>query len=286
VEIRRTTPADLDAVFDLLTARSVAAFGASELERAQLASVWELEHTDRLVATDGGVVGYAALDAAHEVVIAARDDDVNDALLRAVEVLARARGFTTLAATVVPEDIPFHALVGRSAFAHHNDVLRMWRQLDGDLPPAVWPDGVGVRSYTDADAPMVHALLDGVYSAWDETYVPRPHEDWLQWMTKHDEFDPGLWFLAERDGALVACALHWKEHMRRGWVKDIVVQENQRGHGLGKALLHHGFAEYARRGVERVGLKVDAGNPTGAPQLYERVGFVIDRRYGTWVKRL
>jgi mycothiol synthase len=64
------------------------------------------------------------------------------------------------------------------------------------------------------------------------------------------------------------------------------VRESERGRGLGKALLHHGFAEYARRGVERVGLKVDAGNPTGAPQLYERVGFVIDRRYGTWVKRL
>jgi ribosomal protein S18 acetylase RimI-like enzyme len=35
-----------------------------------------------------------------------------------------------------------------------------------------------------------------------------------------------------------------------------------------------------------VGLKVDADNPTGAPRLYERVGFVTDRRYGIWAKRL
>ena len=35
-----------------------------------------------------------------------------------------------------------------------------------------------------------------------------------------------------------------------------------------------------------VGLKVDADNPTGAPQLYERVGFVIDRRYTIWSKAL
>ena len=47
--------------------------------------------------------------------------------------------------------------------------------------------------------------------------------------------------------------------------------------GLGKALLQHGFREYARRGAARVGLKVDATNPTGAPQLYERVGFVTDQ---------
>ena len=278
VEIRASTPVDIDAVFDLLTARSVAAFGSSELERDQFAPVWELAHTDRLVATDGRVVGYASLDAAHEVVVAARDDDVNDALLRAVEVRARARGFDTLVAIVVPQDVPFHGLVTRAGFSHHNDVLRMWRPLDGEIPEASWPDGVLVRTYADADAPTVHALLDETYSAWDDTHVARPHDDWLQWMTKHEEFDPDLWFLVERDGALVACALHWKEHAGRGWVKDIVVRETERGRGLGKALLQHAFADYARRGAERVGLKVDAGNPTGAVQLYERLGFVTDRR--------
>ncbi len=57
------------------------------------------------------------------------------------------------------------------------------------------------------------------------------------------------------------------------------MRENERGRGLGKALLRHGFNAYRDRGAERVGLKVDADNPTGAPQLYERVGFVVDRRY-------
>jgi ribosomal protein S18 acetylase RimI-like enzyme len=105
-------------------------------------------------------------------------------------------------------------------------------------------------------------------------------------MTRHDEFDPALWFLVERDGELVACALHWKEHQRRGWVKDIVVRERERGRGIAKALLHTGLRAYAERGAERVGLKVDSTNPTGAPQLYEKVGFVTDRRYGIWTKAL
>ena len=34
------------------------------------------------------------------------------------------------------------------------------------------------------------------------------------------------------------------------------------------------------------GFKVDADNPTGAPQLYQRVGFVVDRRYAIWSKKL
>ena len=47
----------------------------------------------------------------------------------------------------------------------------------------------------------------------------------------------------------------------------------------------HGFREWAARAAQ-VGLKVDATNQTGAPQLYERLGFVIDRRYEIWLKRL
>jgi len=38
-----------------------------------------------------------------------------------------------------------------------------------------------------------------------------------------------LWFLVERDGELVACAIHWKEHGRRGWLKDIAVHASERG---------------------------------------------------------
>ena len=38
--------------------------------------------------------------------------------------------------------------------------------------------------------------------------------------------------------------------------------------------------------MKQVGLKVDSTNPTGAPRLYERLGFVTDQRLGIWVKRL
>ncbi len=36
------------------------------------------------------------------------------------------------------------------------------------------------------------------------------------------------------------------------------MRESERGRGLGAALVRQGFAEFARRGVARVGLKVDA----------------------------
>ena len=157
----------------------------------------------------------------------------------------------------------------------------MWRVLDGDLPEPRWPEGVAVRAYVPADAVGVKALLDDAYAAWDDAYVMRTQNEWQRWMTQHDEFDPELWFLVERAGSLVACALHWKESNGRGWVKDLVVRESERGRGLAKALLHLGFRSYAARGVERVGLKVDSRNPTGALQLYERLGFVVDPTFSS-----
>jgi len=137
---------------------------------------------------------------------------------------------------------------------------------------------VSVRTYEPRDAETVHALLDEAYSSWDGHYVRLANADWVAWMTEDAEFDPTAWFLAESGDELLGCALHWTT----GWLKDLAVRETERGRGLGTALLLHGFTEFARRGVPRIGLKVDAANPTGAIKLYERHGFVADRREGIW----
>lgn len=285
--IRDASADDVDAIYDLLTARSRAAFGVSQVQRDEIVRGQRIDGNESWVAVEeGSIVGHALLNSAHDIFIAAVDAGVNDALLGRAEASARSRGFDFLTVYAVAEDEPLWALVERSGFSHDRDVLRMWRVLDGELPEPGWPDGVAVRAFAATDGERVKALLDASYAGWDDTYAVRPYDDWLAFMTDHDEFDPSLWFLVERSGELVACALHWKESNARGWVKDIVVLESERGHGLGKALLHHAFRAYAERGVERVGLKVDSTNPTGAPQLYEKVGFVIDQRLAIWIRRL
>lgn len=286
-ELRPATLDDFDAAFDVLDAQSRAAFGSSEVEREHVRRGFELPATDRWVTVDEGrITGYATLDEAHELTLATRDPHVADALLARAEARARERGFDRIEVIAVREDAPLYELVQRGGFTLEREIQRMWRPLNGDLPEPQWADGVTMRTYTDADGERVHQLLDELYAGWDPEYVARSHDGWLTFMTQHDEFDPSLWFLVERDGELVACALHWKEHQRRGWVKDIVVRESERGRGIAKALLQHAFRTYAARDVESVGLKVDSNNPTSALQLYERTGFVTDRRYGIWAKRL
>jgi mycothiol synthase len=285
--IRAANWDDFEEVVGLLAARSRAAFGVANVTADEVRNRWELPGYDRWVAADGDrITGYAALDATQDVSHAAVDPDVGDALFERVAKRGRERGFESLSVIAVPDDAPLWSLVQRHGLEHNRDVLRMWRELNGDLAEPHWADGVQVRTYTDADGERVHALLDEAYAGWDPSYVARSHEGWLAFMTGHDNFDPALFFLVERDGDLVACALHWKEFDGQGWVKDIVVRESERGQGLGKALLQHAFRAYAERGVTRVGLKVDSTNPTGAPQLYERLGFVTDQRLSVWIKRL
>jgi ribosomal protein S18 acetylase RimI-like enzyme len=287
LDIRDATAADVDGVFELLVFRSRAAFGISEVTRSQLQEDLERRVADRWVARAAGLInGYAQLGTDGEFGIVTGDGAVADELLRRIEERARARALPSISITVPAEDEAVHALVRRSGFAVEGETLRMWRTLDGELPSVEVPAGVSIRTYRDADARAIHALLDGAYAGWDPHYTPLPHDEWLAFMTEHSEFDPALWLVAERGADLAGCALHWKEQRGRGWLKDVAVAASERGRGLAKALLVHGLATYAARGAERVGLKVDAANPTGAPQLYARLGFVTDRRFETWRKGL
>src|SRR5438093_1559987 len=103
MQIREAQPDDLDAIFELLTARSRAAFGVSQVQREFVAADFKLAGTDQWVAVDDdGVVGYATLTSAQDLTHAARDSVVGDALLERAEKRARERGFYFIAITAVP----------------------------------------------------------------------------------------------------------------------------------------------------------------------------------------
>src|SRR5258708_36608448 len=79
-EIRPVTEDDFDAVFDLLTARSRAAFGIASEQPAFLRQRWDAPSTDNWVAVAGGAIaGYASLDENQDFVHPAKDPDAGDA---------------------------------------------------------------------------------------------------------------------------------------------------------------------------------------------------------------
>ncbi len=283
MEIRPATWDDLEQAAGLLAAQSRAASGIAAVGIEDVRSQWELPSfevgRDNLVAERGGkVVGYAAVGSGQSLALAAFDDEPADELLERIAARASERGFRMLHLTVVSDTDPRARLVRRHPFELHTETIVMWRRLGAGLEEPLRPPGVVLRTFEPADAVAVHALLDEAYRGWDRHYAPMEHDDWVRWMTGDIEFDPTVWWLAERDGELAGCALYWSG----GWLKDLAVRASERRQGLGAVLVGLGLADLARRGVRRVGLKVDAGNPTGAIALYERLGFVSERREATW----
>lgn len=204
------------------------------------------------------------------------------ALLERIEAQARKQAVPQLAFVIPEWDEPAWRAYEQSGFTLATEVLKLEVELSAAPPEPAPPDGVILRTYSDADAHAVRELLDAAYADWDETYVPFAHDDWLSFMTQHDSFDPACWFLAEEDADLVGVCLTWKE----GWIKDVAVVPAARGRGLGGTLLRHAFASLYGRGVRRIGLKVDAHNPTSALRLYERLGMKVVERYRHYVKKL
>jgi ribosomal protein S18 acetylase RimI-like enzyme len=276
--IRRGSWDDFDAVYALIATPS----SKPEFLRSRW-NVPSFEPERHLwLAVNGGLaVAFGALYMPDDAVV--RGDPAQiPALLERIEEQARTEDVPQLAFILPDTDEPAVRAYRDYGFEVATNVLQMEVDLTEPPPPALFPAGVGVRTYTAEDARAVQELLDAAYSAWDDAYVPMAHEDWLAFMTEHASFDPTCWWLAEADGELAGVCLTWRE----GWIKDIATTQSWRGRGLGKALLLHALAEHRARGNPKVGLKVDDRNPTGAIQLYERCGFRVDRRFQALVKRL
>ena len=80
-----------------------------------------------------------------------------------------------------------------------------------------------------------------------------------------------MWFVAEESGRAIAAIVNMY-YDDLGFVDELGVREAHRGRGLGEALLLRTFAAFHAAGQPRVSLGVDAGNATGATQLYEKTG--------------
>ena len=101
--------------------------------------------------------------------------------------------------------------------------------LRGEIPPPTWPEGAGVRGFHPSDGPRLHALLEHGYR--DGGGSVEAYDVWLPALTGDSEFDPETCFLVEVGDDLAAASICWTS----GFVKDIVVHETWRRHGLGES---------------------------------------------------
>ena len=175
-----------------------------------------------------------------------------------------------------------HEAQGFSPIRHH---WRMEIKLEGPPPAPEFPNGIELRSFIRGEHERA------VWQADNEAF--RDHwgshestfEEWSQRKFGKPDFDPSLWVIAW-DGTEVAGCSQNRFRMGIGWIGTLAVRRPWRKHGLGLALLLHSFRDFYERGMQTIGLGVDASNPTGATRLYQRAGMKVASEFITYDREL
>ncbi|MFF8259297.1 GNAT family N-acetyltransferase [Streptomyces virginiae] len=151
-----------------------------------------------------------------------------------------------------------------------------------DLAPTP-PAGLVLRACGDdeADRQRVHTLVEETFAA-HFGHVDRPYEIWLDHVEGRG-LDWSLVWIASLPGeGDVAVLLTRDDRTSMAWISHIGVRKDVRGRGVGGFLLRHGFAAYAARGRDTIGLGVDTHNATGALALYEAHGMALHYGVDAW----
>ena len=308
LSLRAVQWADLEAVAKLIydvcaeDGDTTVAVAPEELKHQWQENRFNLETDAFLVETkDGQVVGFEKFsnikdhyrfDTDGYVHPKFKGLGIGTSLMRAVEI--RAREEMKLAepdlrvfihSTVGNKDEQGHALLKTEGYSPIHYEWRMEIKLENVPPLPVWPDGVELRSFVKAE----HAVA--VWQAQNEAF--RDHwgchdstfENWSHGRLGRPDFDPALWMIAW-DGDQVAGISLNSFRMGVGWIGILGVRRSWRKKGLGLALLQHSFGEFHKRGMNTIGLGVDASNPTGATRLYQRAGMYVASEFVTYEKEL
>jgi len=290
LEVRPARPDDLGGVVALCQRCDVADMGEPDTEPDDIRAAWrrpgyDLASNSVLVRGEGRAVAYGDVldgEAFGLVDPAWRGRGIGAWLLGRIERLATG---PELEISAPAEDRRFAALAAGRGYRRGRSSWSMRLDMDRPPPAPAWPDGIRVRTFDrEADARAVHRLVQDAFADIGNQ-PPRSFEFWERVSMDREGFDPELWFLAGASGELVGVSLCFSGPLG-GYVGQLAVRRDQRGRGLGLALLHHGFGALWRRGDRQVFLDVDSENRTGATRLYERAGMRVEHRWDYWVKRL
>jgi mycothiol synthase len=175
------------------------------------------------------------------------------------------------------------ALIESAGYTPIRGVYVMEIDLE-ESPVSHWPTGIMVRTFVPGqdERAAYEAHEDAFRDHWGR---PRGTFEHFLSMTQQPDFDPALWFIAQNRDEIVGVTLA-KTVAGRGWIDVVGVRRPWRGRGLALAMLQHTFAAFYERGVQNVGLSVDAESLTGAPRVYYRAGMRVTQGYVIHEKEL
>ncbi|PZF62165.1 GNAT family acetyltransferase [Curtobacterium sp. MCBD17_034] len=121
-----------------------------------------------------------------------------------------------------------------------------------------------IRSFEDTDTEAVVAL-------WSEAGLTRPWNDPHEDVRRKQTVQPEMFFVAEDAGRIVGAVMAGYDG-HRGWINYLAVGDDQRGTGLGRALVERAEGALLALGCPKVQLQVRPDN-TGVVDFYEHLGY-------------
>ncbi len=149
-----------------------------------------------------------------------------------------------------------------------------------DIPAYPLPQGLEIRPVKpDQYETIWAAAVEAFHDHWGFS-----EEDWslenLRAWEKDASFNPSLWKVAWDGNQVAGMVLNFinqdenKEYNRkRGYTETICVRRPWRRRGLAKALIAESLVLHKSQGMTETAHSVDAENPNGALQLYEKLGY-------------
>jgi mycothiol synthase len=295
--VRRATLDDAPAIDELITAADNAVQGWSDSSVPELLGWWrliDLAQNSWVLSDDDAIRAYAVGFAHGETFEVDgfvhpdhRGRGLGAWLVAAGEQRARELEKPKLLTFSLAADERAHRLFEQAGMRDVRHYYRMVIELDREpAPPPELPDGLTLETFETRHAKAFHdAMVEAFEDEWN--FVAMPFEEWREMrLVKDPDFDPTLWFMV-RDGDEIAAVMRNEpDRSGAGFVGALGVRKPWRKRGIALALLQHAFGEFYRRGKRRVALGVDAENPTGATQLYERVGMHVAYEMVTYGKDL
>jgi GNAT superfamily N-acetyltransferase len=160
-----------------------------------------------------------------------------------------------------------------------------------NIPAAPLPDGIEVRPVKPEHYRVIwEAEVEAFKDHWGEWETEEA--DYDRWLNR-GLFQPEIWQVAWDGDQVVGMVRNFinkeeneKFKRLRGYTENISVRRQWRKRGVARSLIASSFRLLKDLGMKEASLGVDALNPNGALQLYESMGFKVDKEYHTYRKSL